>query len=235
METFKDHATALIADVDCTTEGKPLCEEHGVKGYPTIKYGDPAALEDYKGARSFAALKKFAEENLGPQCSAKNLDLCEADVKTMIEGFIAMSEEDLQKQVDEKTAELEAVDTKTQDLLKSLQSQYKEGQEEADKTKADIENSGLNLMKAVLTHRKNEKEIAPFKEMPLEELKAKIEAQEKELAQSDEDLEELVKGLQNRYEEGQKKVEEAKKKVKEDGLDLMKAVMAFRKSEEKTE
>jgi len=149
----------------------------------------------------------------------------------MIEGFIAMSEEDLQKQVDEKLAEVEKVETNTQDLLKGLQAQYKEGQEEADKTKADIEGSGLNLMKAVLSHRKNEKEIAPFKEMALEELKTKIEEQEKELAASESELEEMVKGLQNKYEAGQKKVEDTKKRIKEDGLDLMKAVAAFRKSE----
>ena len=27
----------VIADVDCTAGGKPLCEKFGVKGYPTIK------------------------------------------------------------------------------------------------------------------------------------------------------------------------------------------------------
>ena len=42
--------TALVADVDCTTEGKPLCEENGVQGFPTIKWGSPDALEDYEGA-----------------------------------------------------------------------------------------------------------------------------------------------------------------------------------------
>eukprot|EP00409_Alexandrium_fundyense_P004668 CAMPEP_0185900634 /NCGR_PEP_ID=MMETSP0196C-20130402/151_1 /TAXON_ID=2932 /ORGANISM="Alexandrium fundyense, Strain CCMP1719" /LENGTH=61 /DNA_ID=CAMNT_0028619133 /DNA_START=146 /DNA_END=331 /DNA_ORIENTATION=+ len=40
----------LIADVDCTTAGKDLCEKHGVKGFPSIKWGDPDALEDYDGA-----------------------------------------------------------------------------------------------------------------------------------------------------------------------------------------
>ena len=33
MDAFADSETALVADVDCTTEGKDLCSEHGVRGY----------------------------------------------------------------------------------------------------------------------------------------------------------------------------------------------------------
>ena len=48
---FADSKTVVIADVDCTAGGKSLCEEIGVRGYPTIKFGDPHNLEDYKGGR----------------------------------------------------------------------------------------------------------------------------------------------------------------------------------------
>ena len=41
-----------IAEVDCTQED---CKPYGVKGYPTIKYGDPDDLQDYKGARDYEA------------------------------------------------------------------------------------------------------------------------------------------------------------------------------------
>lgn len=45
-EEWKDHAVGLIAEVDCTEEsGKPLCEEYGVEGFPTLMYGDPSAPE----------------------------------------------------------------------------------------------------------------------------------------------------------------------------------------------
>merc|ERR1719479_810420 len=63
MKEFKDSKTALVADVDCTAAGKPLCDSNGVQGFPTIKWGDPASLEKYEGGRGFDALKKFAEEN----------------------------------------------------------------------------------------------------------------------------------------------------------------------------
>merc|ERR1712157_9154 len=80
-----------MGDVDCTADGKELCDQNGVKGYPSIKYGDPTDFQDYNGGRDFDALKKFAEENLGPSCGPTNLDLCEADVKAKLEGFMKMS------------------------------------------------------------------------------------------------------------------------------------------------
>ena len=61
ISQFKDSSSVLIADVDCTAGGKSLCDEVGVKGYPTIKHGDPNNLEDYKGGRDFSALEKFAK------------------------------------------------------------------------------------------------------------------------------------------------------------------------------
>merc|ERR1711903_301163 len=102
-----DSKTALVADVDCTADGKALCEEGGVRGYPTIKYGDPNNLEDYKGGRDFDSLKKFAEENLGPQCGPANLDLCDAEKKAEIEKFSKMSASDLDASIAEKTQAME--------------------------------------------------------------------------------------------------------------------------------
>ena len=52
-DEFASSQTVLIADVDCTADGKPLCEKYGVKGYPTIKTfaaGDTEGT-DYDGGR----------------------------------------------------------------------------------------------------------------------------------------------------------------------------------------
>jgi len=91
IEDFKDSSSSLVADVDCTTEGKSLCETHGVKGYPTIKYGDPSYLKDYSGGRTYEDLKKFADENLGPSCGPDTLDVCSDEQKALIKKFQAMS------------------------------------------------------------------------------------------------------------------------------------------------
>mmetsp|Transcript_91578 Transcript_91578/g.285437 ORF Transcript_91578/g.285437 Transcript_91578/m.285437 type:complete len:128 (+) Transcript_91578:234-617(+) len=99
MDDFKDSPTALVGDVDCTAEGKDLCEKNEVRGYPTIKYGDPGDLKDYQGGRTYDDLKKFAEENLGPNCGPTNLDLCSAEVRARLEGFMKMTADRLEGKI----------------------------------------------------------------------------------------------------------------------------------------
>ena len=149
MDAFAGSASALVGDVDCTTEGKALCDANGVKGYPTIKWGDPAALEDYKGGRDFSTLKKFAEESLKPMCSPTNLDLCDADKKAEIEKFMAMPAADLDAAIAAKDAELEAAETTFKDDVAKLQETYQGLMAAKEKTIEDVKNSGLGLMKAV--------------------------------------------------------------------------------------
>jgi len=92
MEEFKDSPNALIADSDCTAGGKSLCEKHSIGGYPTIKWGDPNDMQDYKGGRSYDDLKKFAEESLGPSCGpGDNIELCDAETKAKINKYVSMS------------------------------------------------------------------------------------------------------------------------------------------------
>jgi len=92
MADFETSTTSLVADVDCTTGGQSLCEKVGVRGYPTIKYGDPSDLQDYNGGRSYDELKKFADENLGPTCGpGENLVHCDAETKAKMEKYVTMS------------------------------------------------------------------------------------------------------------------------------------------------
>jgi len=101
MGDFKDSPTALVGDVDCTAEGKDLCEKFSVGGYPTIKYGDPGDMKDYEGGRSFEDFKKFAEENLGPSCGpGPDIDLCDAATRKKVETYSAMATEALQAKVE---------------------------------------------------------------------------------------------------------------------------------------
>ena len=157
MKEYKDHASVVIADVDCTAGGKDLCSDLGVQGYPTIKYGDPNNLEDYEGGRDLKALTAFAKENLGPTCGPANLDLCDDDKKAQVKEFMGMSASDLSAAIKEKDDEMAAVEKELEDLLKSLQAQYEEGTKKKDDTKKEIKESGLGLMKSVLAHRKTQK------------------------------------------------------------------------------
>ena len=154
MKEFADSDTALIADVDCTTEGKPLCEANGVRGYPTIKWGDTAALEDYQGGRDLKSLKKFAEENLKPMCSPSNLDLCDADKKAEIGKFMDMDDAALDKLVKEKEDEMATAEEEFKTFVEGLQSSYQEAMKKKDDALDAIKDSGLGLMKAVKVAKK---------------------------------------------------------------------------------
>jgi len=141
--------TSVIADVDCTAEGKPLCEEVGVKGFPTIKWGDPSALEDYEGGREYDALKAFAKENLKPMCSPTNIDLCDEDKKKEIADMQAMPAEELAEKIDSKKAEMKAAEEEFEAEVKKLQETYGQLQKDKDAKIAEIKGSGLGLMQAV--------------------------------------------------------------------------------------
>ena len=143
---FAESSTAVIADVDCTKDdSKDLCSKMGVKGYPTIKYFTEATAatgDSYEGGRSYADLKKWADENLGPSCSPANLDLCNDEQKEEIEKYQAMDVSELQEMVDTKTAAAEEAEKTFKDEVSKLQKKYEELQSEKD---AAVEAAGVDM------------------------------------------------------------------------------------------
>lgn len=150
MAEFADSPTALIADVDCTAAGKDLCTKVGVKGYPTIKHGDPNNLEDYQGGRDFDALHEFASENLGPSCGPANMDLCSDEKKEEIEKLKALGKEKLEEQVAELEKTIADAEEKFNEELKKLQNTYEEIQKTKDDTVAEAKGKNLGLMKSIV-------------------------------------------------------------------------------------
>jgi len=150
MKEFSGHKSALVADVDCTAAGKPLCDANGVKGFPTIKFGDPSALEDYKGGREFDALKKFSEENLKPMCSPGNIELCDDDKKKEIGDLMQMSAEDLDSKIAEGDKQIADAEAFFKSEVEKLQAAYQKLMSDKDETIEAVKNSGLGLMKSVL-------------------------------------------------------------------------------------
>jgi len=148
-EKFEGSTSALVGDVDCTAEGKPLCEEHGVQGFPTIKWGSPDALEDYEGGRDYDELETFANENLKPVCSPSNIDLCDAEKKAKIEELMKMPMADLEAEIEKKDAESKEAETHFDAEVAKLQERYEALEKEKTEKQAAVKSSGLGLMKAV--------------------------------------------------------------------------------------
>mmetsp|Transcript_54353 Transcript_54353/g.128366 ORF Transcript_54353/g.128366 Transcript_54353/m.128366 type:complete len:169 (+) Transcript_54353:169-675(+) len=154
MDEYKDHATVVIGDVDCTAAGKPLCDANGVQGYPTIKYGDPSNLEKYQGGRSFDDLLKFAK-GLKPVCSPANLDVCDAEQKAKIAELQALSAADLDAKIQAGDDEMKAAEKNFESEVQKLQNAYQQLQKDKEAKLEEIKNSGLGLMKAVRAAQKS--------------------------------------------------------------------------------
>jgi len=141
-------SSTLVADVDCTAAGKPICDSNGVKGFPTVKFGDPSALEDYQGGRELDDLMKFAK-SLKPSCSPANLDLCDDDAKAEINKFMDLDDAKLDELIQEKNDEVAAAEKHFETELEKLQSTYKKLSDDKDASIAAVKESGLGMMKAV--------------------------------------------------------------------------------------
>eukprot|EP00438_Fugacium_kawagutii_P031862 Skav224115 [mRNA] locus=scaffold2427:179452:180261:- [translate_table: standard] len=155
-EEFEGSDSVLIADVDCTGGGKSKCDEVGVKGFPTLKYGDPDDLQDYNGGRSFADLQKFAQ-GLGPTCSPANRDLCDDEKKKLIDEYLAMDASKRDSMIKEKEAEIEKLESDFKKFVEGLQKQYQESSDKKDKDVEAVKSSGLGLLKAVSAFQKKAK------------------------------------------------------------------------------
>ena len=158
MSEYEGSENILIADVDCINSGKDLCEKVGVQGFPTIKHGDPANLEDYKGGRDANSLKKFASE-LKPSCDIVSMENCDEEQISTINTFKEKTEDELQQMIDDEEKERTDAEKLFQDEVKKLQSQYEalnEGKEKSITEAAAKYN--VAIAKSVLNHKNKAKE-----------------------------------------------------------------------------
>jgi len=149
MKEFENSETALIADVDCTAGGKPLCNKAGVKGFPTLKYGDPNNLEEYEGSRDYDELLTFAKENLGPTCGPSNMDLCDDEQKAKIEKLMAKGLEQLNSEIEELDAKIESAEEHFEAEVEKLEETYKNLEKEKEDVIAAAKEQDLGLLKIV--------------------------------------------------------------------------------------
>ena len=91
--------------------------------------------EDYKGARSLADLKKFAAAELGPGCSVDTLENCSDDQKAQLDEYIKMPAEERDAKLADLKKKLGDAEKAHEDLLKTLQSTYKESMDSLEKLK----------------------------------------------------------------------------------------------------
>ena len=156
MEEYEDSETVLIGDVDCIGSGKPLCDEVGVQGFPTIKYGDPDNLEAYQGGRDFDALDEFAKV-LKPPCNVNTLEHCSVEDKVLIDDLSTAPLEYIKNLLDLEKQERETIEKTFDDAVKDLQDQYQKlQQKKKDDTAALKKKYNVGITKKMLQKGKDE-------------------------------------------------------------------------------
>ena len=149
-EDFKGHKVGFVAEVDCTAEGKTLCDENLVRGFPTLKWGDAAGLEEYTGGRDYDDLSNFAEENLTkPICSVSNMDLCDAKKRRAIERYLELPLSDISSKIAKEEQKLEEAEADFAESVAKLQAEYQQLSEEKEATVEAVKEAGLSILKSV--------------------------------------------------------------------------------------
>tara|TARA_B100000683_G_scaffold62429_1_gene60806 strand:- start:369 stop:1016 length:648 start_codon:yes stop_codon:yes gene_type:complete len=158
MQEYESSETILIADVDCIGAGKPLCEANGVQGFPTVKYGDPSALEDYKGARDLDSLKVFAGD-LKPVCNVATFENCDDAQTEAIKELKADSIDNLEKKVEDYNTKKTEIEKTFQDGVGELQAKYQSLSQTKDDDLATLaKESNVGVIRSVIAHKKSTKD-----------------------------------------------------------------------------
>jgi len=160
MTEYKDHKTILVADVDCDGTGQDLCTKHGIEGFPTLKFGSPDALEDYDGERELKDFQAFVAE-LKPSCSPAALEHCNEEEKKEIEKFMAMSKEDLEKEVNKNDDAVDVIEKEFDAAVDKLQTEYDDIESRKKAKLAELENGGLKNLKKVFVSKGGVLKVAP--------------------------------------------------------------------------
>ena len=138
-DEFADSKTVVIGDVDCTADGKPLCERMDVRGYPTIKSFSPPdeTGEAYEGGRDLASLRTFAE-NLGPGCSLDANENCSPGDLEKLEKYAGMSQARRDAKIIKLTNAIKKGEAEHEAVQKELSSKYEASNSKLEKLKEEL-------------------------------------------------------------------------------------------------
>jgi len=151
MADFKDSKEIFVEECDCTGGCKSLCESVGVQGYPTIKYGDPSMLQDYKGQRDYDTMKSHALTNIKLSCSPSRRDLCTDAEQTEMDEIMAMDESAVLAAIKEREDKVAEVEKEFQTGVEGLQKQYKQMMETKEQKTSALQDHRLRWMKIAAT------------------------------------------------------------------------------------
>jgi hypothetical protein len=147
-DEFKDSTTVVVADVDCTAAGEPLCSRFRVEGFPTLKTFSPPSTEgeDYEDGRKLDELRAHVQ-SLGPGCTPDTKAMCTAEDLAELESLIGLPAEALEAEIAELKAKMTAASRAHEELLESLQAQFETSEQAVQELKRSV-TPRLKLLRA---------------------------------------------------------------------------------------
>jgi len=138
---FEDWENGLVGNVECDQQrkddpGSKFCRNQGNKTMPFVMYGkgdDVKHLKPYPGAMNYIDLLRFADNNIGPICGPRRLDLCKGKKRGKWEEILQKSEAELQKILDDKDKQIKRLRGKSQVQQKKWSKEYGKRLEREDK------------------------------------------------------------------------------------------------------
>jgi thiol-disulfide isomerase/thioredoxin len=135
QEEYQDHKTVVVAEFDCTTDsGKDFCKDRDIKGFPTLKTGDPTKMELYRGDRDYGSLKAHIQLELDFPCNPDRIDLCTARQKALLEEFMKLDDDELEDKIDEAYGELYNIEEDFEMRTKMLKKERRKLKKKMDET-----------------------------------------------------------------------------------------------------
>ena len=159
MKEYENSDNVLVADVDCIGDGKPLCDKVGVKGFPTIKHGDPNDLQDYQGGRDQSDLETFAK-TLKPGCVVATLENCSEKEKKTIDALKEKSHKELKEAVVAEANDREEVHTTFKEEVEKLHERYADISKEKDEQLKEIKSKyNIGFVKQLIALHNTKSEL----------------------------------------------------------------------------
>ena len=148
------HDEVVVAEVDCT-QNKKLCADVGVRGYPTLKHGDPSDLQDYKGERTYDALNQFLL-TLGPPCDIDTRKHCSDKQLERLDEYEKLSVGDLDQLLKDEAKTRDEIETLFKSSVEKLQEQYNIAVQKKEDSLSELVEYETGIIKSLLAARKEE-------------------------------------------------------------------------------
>mmetsp|Transcript_17151 Transcript_17151/g.16594 ORF Transcript_17151/g.16594 Transcript_17151/m.16594 type:complete len:291 (-) Transcript_17151:177-1049(-) len=206
----------VIGDVDCTDAdvgNEEFCNQNGVQGFPSLKYGNPFDLQEYEGERDYESLKAFALEYLGPQCGPDEIELCTDEQKILIVTYMNLPDEELQALIDANTESINDAQLIFQAGVEVLEEEYNMAQ-------GGLPGDESSVIRAIIDDREA---VESYLKMSDDELSVLMEEMQASQA-SEEEIDALIMKLQEEYEKLQAALDAEKYEINLSEPSLMHSV-----------